>query len=124
MRLTAAIAGIEAEDRGDRAGSPAEAGADVSQKVLEPSGRVSVRKEELRIAVCSGFSASSEDMRQIGGEIGIARCPVQNVRSRLAEVKDRLCAHRLSPPRLRSSRAVSARVASNRSTSAPGEGIH
>ena len=82
MGLTAAVGGVESEDRGHVAAGPGKPPAHVAQQVLEPPRGVGVGEESDRVAVLRA-PRSGEQLGQIGREVGVGN-PGENVLSGLA----------------------------------------
>jgi len=86
MSLTAAVLGVEPEDRADLLRTIAQTQSDVEQQISESARRKRIGKKPGGIFVFLG-SIAPEDLREIGGEIAFLDRSGENVRAWLSDVE-------------------------------------
>src|ERR1035441_722111 len=93
--FAAAVAGVEAEDGGGGAALAGQAGQNIAEQVLEALGGVGVGEEAVGLLVVIGGDAA-DDLGQVGGEISVGDCALEDVFAWLTCVKNCWQAHSFS----------------------------
>ena len=86
VRLAAAKLGVKTKDGADLVGMTTDAQRDQLQDVLDALGWVGIGEEQLGALVFVG-SVSPQHLREVRSEVALTQCPLQDIRSRLADEK-------------------------------------
>ncbi len=87
MRFSAAVFGVQPEDRGDLIRTSGETQTDIAQQVLESAGRVRVREEFDRVEVFLR-SVAAQHLGKVSREVRFGDRAPQDVLARRADVED------------------------------------